>query len=351
MSSRFREGIPKEAGDETPMPIAESQTSIGRLGSSQPEPACPRRCTHALAWAAACATFPLIWMGGLVTTYGAGMAVPDWPSTFGYNLFLYPLKSWLAVWDVFLEHSHRLLGATVGLLTIALAVALWFADGRRGMKWLGLAALAGVVLQGVLGGLRVLGNEIFLAKVHGCTGPAFFALAAALVTLTAPAWRGQASAARSTPAFRRAAWLLAATIYAQIVLGANLRHQDPEGGTGWFRLWVWLHVIVAGGVLAAAAGLRGWAPLAARLPVIVRRAGLLLGLLVVQVLLGIGAWVVRYGIPVWFADWIWEVPYTVQAHSPLQAIVLTAHVAVGSLALATAVTLALWSGRGGLPQS
>ncbi len=299
--------------------------------------------THVLAWAAACATMALVAVGGLVTTYGAGMAVPDWPSTFGYNLFLYPLESWLAVWDVFLEHSHRLLGATVGLLTIALAVALWLGDRRRGMKWLGLAAVAGVVLQGVLGGLRVLGNEVFLAKVHGCTGPAFFALAAALVTLTGPRWRAHAGTAGSTPAFRRAAWMLAGLIYLQIVLGANLRHQDPEAGVGGFRLWVWLHVIAAGLVLGAAVGLRVWARSAARQPVVARRAGLLALLLVLQVLLGLAAWVVRYGIPFWFAQWIWDLPYTVEAHSPLQALVVTAHVAVGSLALATAVTLGLWS--------
>lgn len=304
-----------------------------------------------LAWTAACATFPLIAMGGLVTTYGAGMAVPDWPNTFGYNLFLYPLESWLAVWDVFLEHSHRLLGATVGLLTIALAAALWLGDGRRGAKWLGLAALLGVVLQGVLGGLRVLGNEVFLAKVHGCTGPAFFALATALVTLTAPGWQAHAATAGSTPAFHRAAWMVAIMIYVQIVLGANLRHQDPEAGLGVFRLWVWLHVIVAGAVLGAGVGLRVWARSAAGRPVVARRAGLLALLLVLQVVLGVAAWVTRYGIPSWFADWVWEFPYTVQAHSPLQALAVTAHVAVGSLALAAAVTLGLWSAPKRMAQS
>ncbi len=327
------------------MPQAEGRTtSQGPAGAQATAGA--GRWTHLLAWAAACATFPLIAMGGLVTTYGAGMAVPDWPSTFGYNLFLYPLESWLAVWDVFLEHSHRLLGATVGLLTIALALALWLGDPRRSMKWLGLAALAGVVAQGVLGGLRVLGNEVFLAKVHGCTGPAFFALAASLVTLTAPAWLQHTGTPSRTSAFRRTAWLLAAGIYLQIVLGANLRHQDPEASTGWFRLWIWLHVIVAAVVLAAASTLRLWAPSAGQQPRVIRRASLLVSLLALQVLLGIAAWVLRYGLPGWFAEWVWEFPYTVRAHSPLQAIAVTAHVAVGSLALATVVTLALWSGRG-----
>ena len=74
---------------------------------------------HRLAVLLVCRDVSLIWVGGLVTTYEAGMAVPDWPSTYGYNLFLYPWQTWLpGPWDLFIEHGHRLLGATVGLLTI-----------------------------------------------------------------------------------------------------------------------------------------------------------------------------------------------------------------------------------------
>jgi cytochrome c oxidase assembly protein subunit 15 len=76
---------------------------------------------HRWAVALACATFPLLWVGGLVTTTDSGMAVPDWPNTYGYNLFLYPWKSWITgPWALFLEHSHRLIGATVGMITISL---------------------------------------------------------------------------------------------------------------------------------------------------------------------------------------------------------------------------------------
>ena len=84
-------------------------------------------------------TFPLIWVGGLVTTYEAGMAVPDWPSTYGHNLFAYPWTTWLfGPWDLFIEHGHRLLAATVGMLTVALATTLWFRDDRRWMRVVGL---------------------------------------------------------------------------------------------------------------------------------------------------------------------------------------------------------------------
>ncbi|HEX4413605.1 MAG TPA: COX15/CtaA family protein, partial [Lacipirellulaceae bacterium] len=109
--------------------------------------------THRWALVLACATFPLLWVGGLVTTTDAGMAVPDWPNTYGYNLFLYPWQTWLlGPWDLFIEHGHRLLASTVGMLTIGLLVLILRNENRRWMKGLGFAALVLVILQGVLGG-------------------------------------------------------------------------------------------------------------------------------------------------------------------------------------------------------
>ena len=105
-----------------------------------------------------CATFPLIWVGGLVTTYDAGMAVPDWPNTYGYNLFLYPWQTWLfGPFNVFIEHGHRLLGAAVGLIAIALVSVTWRCDSRTWVKSLAAATLVAVIFQGLLGGLRVIG--------------------------------------------------------------------------------------------------------------------------------------------------------------------------------------------------
>src|SRR5437762_1599186 len=130
---------------------------------------------HRWAVALACATFPLLWVGGLVTTTGSGMAVPDWPTTYGYNLFLYPWKSWITgPWALFLEHSHRLFGATVGILAIAFVAAVWQCDARRWIRWLSVAALCLVVVQGVLGGIRVLRDDEGFAMFHGMTGPLFF---------------------------------------------------------------------------------------------------------------------------------------------------------------------------------
>src|SRR5713226_5856519 len=112
------------------------------------------RWPHRLAVVTACATFLLLFIGGLVTSKGAGLAVPDWPTTFGYNMFLYPWSE--MVGNILYEHSHRLVASCVGLLTIALAVALWFGERRTWLRWLGVTALLVVIAQGILGGLRVV---------------------------------------------------------------------------------------------------------------------------------------------------------------------------------------------------
>src|SRR4029077_4018027 len=109
---------------------------------------------HRLAVVLVCATFPLLFIGGLVTSKGAGLAVPDWPTTFGYNMFLYPWSK--MVGNIFYEHSHRLVASFVGLLTLALAFLLWFRERRTWMRWLGVGALGLVMAQGILGGLRVI---------------------------------------------------------------------------------------------------------------------------------------------------------------------------------------------------
>jgi heme a synthase len=238
------------------------------------------RLAHRLALGTAVATAVLIVFGGLVTNTGAALAVPDWPNTFGYNLFLYPWSG--MVGGVFYEHSHRLLGAMVGLLTLALAAALW----RRGpaLRALGLVAVATVIAQGVLGGLRVVLLRDELALLHGPLAQAFFALIATLAYLTSPAAKTPASV---DGGLRRLAVAGAALIYAQIVLGALLTHAG----------WLWLHL--GGAVVVFAV-----------LPVLTARARrtgdavaaplsrVLLALVGLQLALGIGAYLARFS-PVW----------------------------------------------------
>ena len=304
---------------------------------------------HRIAVALVATTFPLIWVGGLVTTYEAGMAVPDWPSTFGYNLFLYPWQTWFfGPWDLFIEHGHRLLGALAGLLTIALAMSLVRCDARTWIRWLGLAAIVAVVAQGVLGGMRVLMDERLLAKIHGCTGPLFFGLAVALAAFTSRRWRElpQPRVAESAGKLQRLALLTTFFAFVQIVLGAQLRHVSAGLDAGGFRVAVLFHLFMAAVlavhvVLLATRVLRGFRGE----PWLVRPVVGLLLLIGLQLTLGTGAWIVNYGWPVWFGDYAFAQNYVVTQESQSQALVTTGHVAAGSLILVTSLLVALRSLR------
>jgi cytochrome c oxidase assembly protein subunit 15 len=179
---------------------------------------------HRIAVITACATFLLLFIGGLVTSKGAGLAVPDWPTTFGYNMFLYPWSRMIG--HVFYEHSHRLVASAVGLLTIALAVTLWLREERLWVRNLGLLALALVIFQGVLGGLRVLLLEQTLAIVHAAVAQAFFALVVTLALVTSLEWRQNPPERSLTDGnrLRRLGTLTTGFIYVQIFFGAVLRH-------------------------------------------------------------------------------------------------------------------------------
>ena len=131
-------------------------------------------------------TFLLIGLGGLVTSHEAGMSVPDWPTSYGYNMFALPIKFWKG--GAFFEHTHRLLASAVGFLTTILAVWLWLKDSRRWMHWLGVAAFFGVVAQGILGGLRVRWHMDNLGIFHGAVAQTFFVLVCAIALFTSRAW-------------------------------------------------------------------------------------------------------------------------------------------------------------------
>jgi len=310
---------------------------------------------HRWAVVLACATFPLLWVGGLVTTTDAGMAVPDWPNTYGYNLFLYPWQTWLAgPWDLFVEHGHRLLAATVGMLTIGLLASLWRGDGRRWVRHLGVVALLLVILQGVLGGMRVLLDERTLAMFHGCTGPAFFALTVALVVFTSRTWIEHPHSSRSGAEgesshdghVRRLAVVTATLFYLQLVLGAVLRHVPATADPSVFATAVKFHLALAA-VLAFHVGWLLWSVL--RSCQSVRPLGVLAWLLAVlltaQIALGGATWLMKYSVPRWASAWLPIGSYTIQADGWLQTHIVTAHVAVGSLLLGTSVALALYALR------
>ena len=170
------------------------------------------------------ATLGLIVAGGLVTNTGSALAVPDWPTTFGHNMFLYPWER--MVGGIFYEHSHRLLGALVGLLTIALAVLLWTTDTRAWLKRLGLAAVLIVGIQGFLGGLRVLFVNDALALIHGPLAQLFFALTVGFALFTSKGWAEDLGEVNSsTPSLRWLGALTTGAVFLQIVFGALLTHR------------------------------------------------------------------------------------------------------------------------------
>jgi heme a synthase len=275
-----------------------------------------------LALATLGATCILILLGGLVTNTGAALAVPDWPNTFGYNMVLFPW--YRMVGGILYEHSHRLMGALVGLLTVVLAGALWREGGR--LRWLGCLAVAAVVSQGVLGGLRVVLLEDTLAIFHGCLAQAFFALLAVITLLTSR--RGHVTASTVEPALKGMAVAAAVLVYVQIAFGALLTH------AGRIDLHLAGAALVFVLVPIVATQLRRTSDAVAA-PVS-RLVTILLG---IQLLLGIGSFLARFS-PIWL---------------PGEQLTVTAlpvaHRLVGSLILAATVVLAVRvSGAGVFPQ-
>ncbi len=254
------------------------------------------------------AMFPLIWFGGLTTSHGAGLAVPDWPNTYGYNMFAVRWDIWLgeSAGGIFLEHTHRLLGSLVGLLAIAtvlnafglarcqrtrawsgraavllaglavanfvlmrmdlggahramghlaslfgglgaIALLAWLArwrEPRRWVRWLAVALLGAIIIQGVLGGLRVTEVNLELAIVHGVFAQLTLCLAGLLVLVTGAGWVRSGTQdgivrlsmdGRVSLASRRllvASGALTVLIFGQLVLGALMRHYGTHYGTG-----------------------------------------------------------------------------------------------------------------------
>ena len=283
---------------------------------------------HRLAVVLAGATFLLLFIGGLVTSKGAGLAVPDWPTTFGHNMFLYPWSK--MVGNVFYEHSHRLVASAVGLLTIALALMFWFQERRLWLRWLGVAALALVIIQGVIGGLRVVLLEQALAIVHAAFAQGFFALAVSLAIFTSAEWSGELDAKPLTDGGRlsRLCAITAAMIYLQAIFGAVLRHAGERLAAHLlFAALVTLHVIF---ILVRV--MRSHSDR----PELARPAGFLGILLLLQLTLGAASYFGKF---------------TALLRLPMDMIVFltTTHLVTGAMMLATSLLLTLRSYRFSTP--
>ena len=284
------------------------------------------------------ATFLLVIAGGLVTSTGSGLSVPDWPTTYGQNMFTFPPSKWVG--GIRFEHSHRLVAATVGMLTVAFCVWAWAARAPRGVRVLSAIAVAAVVAQGMLGGLTVkylLPTPISVA--HACLAQSFFSLTLVLALVTSKGWRGAAAPLSFSPAERAglaAGLAVLFVVFVQLVLGAWMRHSDaglaiPDFPASFGRLvpdhWnakIAVHfahrawaAVVAGTVFSAAFVVRR-----ARRDAPPRRLAAALGLMLpVQMLLG--------ALSIWSGK---AVVFTV-AHQTLGALLLAGAVAL-SMALA-----------------
>lgn len=307
----------------------------------------PSRLPHRVAILLAAIVFPLIWVGGLVTTYDAGMAVPDWPGTYGYNMFLYPVETWMfGPFDLFVEHGHRLLGSLAGLVAIGLVFVTMRNEPRTSVKWFSVVLLVLVIAQGLLGGMRVLFDARTLAKVHGCVGPAFFASVAGFIVVTSRWWWRQSLARGFVTSSQRKpggvgygliflSTLMLATSFGQLVVGAFLRHIAINSPANIYRGLVVLHITIALAILVGTtvqwlgsrlrrfkdAGIRG-------------SINILMLLVLAQIMLGVGTWVVKFGWPAWFAQQSFAASFIVGEKTFMQMNLITAHVAVGSLILA-----------------
>ena len=291
---------------------------------------------HRYAKLVAASTVLLIAAGGMVTSTGSGLAVPDWPNSYGYFMFSFPLDK--MVGGIFYEHGHRMIASTVGFLTVILAVWTWRVEPRRWVRWLAVAALGAVILQGLLGGLTVL---FFLPAPisigHAGLAQLFFCITLSLALFTSPRWRA-AVAPVDDPVLRRVAATTTAMIYCQILLGATMRHIGAGLAIPDFPLafghvlppqWsaaIAIHfahrlgaLLVTAAILATAGHVwyHHW-----QRRELARPAALLVLFVFVQIVLG--AFVVWTG---------------------LQPIVNTAHVVNGALVLGTSIVLTLRSFR------
>lgn len=175
---------------------------------------------HRFAQLLVACTLALIFIGGLVTSTESGLAVPDWPLSYG--MVMPPM-----VGGVFYEHGHRMAASFVGFLTLVLALWTWRRETRAGVRRLGWVALAAVIAQGLLGGLTVIYLlPTAISVTHACLAQTFFLLTVAMAYATSREWLGGPGAEDDAGGVRAATIMATAVVYGQLLLGALMRHLD-----------------------------------------------------------------------------------------------------------------------------
>lgn len=182
---------------------------------------------HRFSILLACGILLLIAAGGMVTSTGSGLSVPDWPTTYGHNMFAFPYAKWVG--GIFYEHGHRLIASTIGFLTIVLAVWIQRVEPRGWLRRLGWIALGVVIAQGALGGLTVLFLlPTWISVFHACLAQTFLCIIVSIAVVTSRAWKQRTSrpTRETSTGFRRASVMLVAAVFLQLFLGAVMRHTD-----------------------------------------------------------------------------------------------------------------------------
>ena len=169
------------------------------------------------------AVLGLIFMGALVTSNDAGLAVPDWPNTYGENMFLYPPSKWTG--GIFYEHVHRLIASGIGLLTFILTIWILRTEKRKWLRWTALAALAAVILQGILGGMTVLYQlPVSISSFHAVLAQSFLCLTIFIAyMLSKESSKRKEEGAGDKKIFKKSVFV-AALIFIQLIIGAVMRH-------------------------------------------------------------------------------------------------------------------------------
>jgi heme a synthase len=277
----------------------------------------PNQTLHKFAVFTACATFLLLIAGALVTSNDAGLSVPTWPLAWGS--MTPPM-----VGGIVYEWSHRVIAASVGFLTIILAAWLWMAEKRFWMRWLGLAALGGVIAQGILGGLTVrMFQPPAVSAAHATLAQLFFSTVVAIAFFTSPWWQGEIPELEdaATPRLRSLTIWTIAAVFFQLILGAAFRHK----GFGIIPHLIGAAVVTMLVFMTAGALKRRFSNV---LPL--RKCARFLHILIgVQLLLGAGAW--------------WSRVYAARFPQPITIMVTltVVHTVTGALLLATTLITAL----------
>src|SRR5215468_517250 len=270
---------------------------------------------HFALFTAYCTAF-LIFVGGLVTSTESGLSVPDWPTTYGWNMFAFPYSKWVG--GIFFEHGHRLIASFVGFLTVVLTVWTWLKEKRAWVRWLSTAALTAVILQGVLGGLTVIFLlPAWISTLHACLAQTFFCTVIALAVFTSPGWKRGLPVVKSQAESISLQTLCAATtgaVFTQLILGALMRHTNAGLAIPDFPLALG-HIIPpftsnkviihfahrAGAVVVASMILWTFIRVARSYsdhPLLFRPAAAMLGLVVVQLTLGaLTVWTAKAVLP------------------------------------------------------